>query len=134
MKSFQTTTREDNPEAALSILEFSKLFPEFTVVKRIYWITNNSLEDQFRGGHYHPDKQEVLWVMTGSCRFVLKSSIGEDEIVLTANEPKCLFIRPQVYHRLYLKPGTVVAVASPKHYSQNEAVDDNKYLEYKWVA
>jgi len=133
VKTYQITTRADNPDAAISIVEFSKLLPEFTVAKRIYWITNIGNEkDQFRGGHYHPKKQEILWVIAGSCRFVLRTSISEDELTITGADAKCLFIQPGVYHALYLEPGTIVAVASPRLYSPDEVADDDKYLEVRW--
>ncbi len=95
---------------------------EFPIARRMYYITNNSGKPDPRGGHYHPYKEEILFIITGEATFHLRTRDGrEDHFVM--NDPRIgLFMPANVWHMVTLCGVAVLGVLSPREYASDESV------------
>ena len=50
-------------------------------IKRVYWIYD-TLPNEYRGYHSHPDMQQLVVALDGHCEFELDDGINKENIVI----------------------------------------------------
>lgn len=111
---------------SLISLEGNKNIP-FSI-KRVYYIFGTQ-QQTVRGRHSHPNLQQVVVCVSGSCKFMLDD--GSEKQIIELNTPsKGLFIGENIWREMYdFSPDCVLMVLANEHYNENEYV--RNYEEFK---
>jgi dTDP-4-dehydrorhamnose 3,5-epimerase-like enzyme len=109
----------------LSVVEVRKMTQgRIHSVPRFYYITNPGDTKDTRGGHYHPEKAEILFVQMGSAEFHLIDADGNEDRFLINNPNVAVFVPPNIWHEVTLGPRSLLSVLSPREYDAHESVTD----------
>lgn len=98
-------------------------------IKRAYWIYD-TLPSEERGHHSHPEMEQIVVAMDGSCEFELDDGISK--VNITLNRPDLgLYIGKNVWRVMKnFSYGCKLMVFASDYYDENEYVRDyNKFLK-----
>ena len=92
-------------------------------IKRVYWIYD-TLPNEERGHHSHPDMEQVVVAINGSCKFELDDGITKKSIVL--NRPdKGLYIGKNIWRVMKnFSYGCKLMVLASDYYDEKEYIRD----------
>lgn len=88
---------------------------------RFYTIINESRTPESRGGHQHPFKSEMLFLLRGTALFKLRKGDVSEEISLT-NPHNTILIPPGIWHEVIVGADSILGVLSPCEYHPKESV------------
>jgi dTDP-4-dehydrorhamnose 3,5-epimerase-like enzyme len=92
-------------------------------IKRVYYIFG-TVPGVARGFHAHMELEQVAVCVTGSCRMVLDSGFGREEIILNSST-KGIHIPTRTWREMHdFSPDCVLLVLASQHYDEGDYIRD----------